>query len=62
MVGMGHRPQCNNTNHQFPNPTHYVQVHLKSTTLTFFSFDHECRTVFLRRTFILFNYAHACLV
>ena len=23
-------------NHKFPNPTHYVQVHLKSTTLTFF--------------------------
>ena len=22
-------------NHKFPNPTHYVQVHLKSTTLTF---------------------------
>ena len=23
-------------NHKFPNPTHYVQVHLKLTTLTFF--------------------------
>ena len=36
-------------NHKFPNPTHYVQVHLKSITLTFFSFDqvHRCRTVFL---------------
>ena len=22
-------------NHKFPNPTHYVQVHLKSATLTF---------------------------
>ena len=36
-------------NYKFPNPTHYVQVHLKSIALTFFSFDqvHRCRTVFL---------------
>ena len=40
MVGMGHighnvkMPDL--PNHKFPNPTHYVQVHLKLTTLTFF--------------------------
>ena len=31
MVGMGHRLQCEMSdlpNHIFPNPTHYVQVHL----------------------------------
>ena len=40
MVGiMGHRKMPDLPNHKFPNPTHYVQVHLKSTTLTFFSFD-----------------------
>ena len=55
---------ANLPNHKFPNPTHYVQVHLKSTTLTFSALTslHRCRTVFLCRTFILFNYAHACLL
>ena len=33
MVGMGHRPQCKNTCINFL--ILYVQVHLKSTTLTF---------------------------
>ena len=47
-------------NHKFPNPTHC----LKSTTLTFFSaltrYTDAGLSFFV--TFILFNYAHACLL
>ena len=68
MVGMSHRPQYKKMpdlpNHKFPNPTHYVQVHLKSTILTFFSaltsYTDAGLSFFV--TFILFNYAHACLL
>ena len=66
MVGMaiGHNVKMPDLpNHKFPNPTHYVQVHLKSTTLTFSALTRYTDAgLFFFVTFILFNYAHACLL
>ena len=47
-------------NHTFPNPTHYVQVHLKSLFSALTRYTDAGLSFFV--TFILFNYVHACLL
>ena len=63
MVGMGN-VKIPDPNHKIPNPTHYVQVYLKSTTVTFFPaltrYTDAGLSFFV--TLILFNYVHACLL